>query len=141
MSTTTNNQVINKTMSFYKENSLWYADLPQFLEAGLGVKANLLMVDGADRFLDFLSNNGHLATIQLSTEPFEGAEAVLHKINIGLNRSILEAVGHAPVDYGAYYHVKTYREQVLNHQLWLCPVTEYVFEGGYPDEIYIKVIA
>jgi hypothetical protein len=26
----------------------------------------------------------------------------------------------------------------FNHQLWLCPVTEYVF-GNYPEEIYTAV--
>ena len=141
MSTTTMQPVINKTMGFYKENNLWFADIPEFLEQGLGMKANLLMVDGSDRFLDFLSNNGTSVRIQLSTQPFEGSEAMLRKINIGLNRAILESVGHAPVDYGAYYHVKSYKDQVLNHQLWLCPVTEYVFAGEYPNEIYIKVVA
>ena len=35
---------------------------------------------------------------------------------------------------GAYYTV-----QENNHELWLCPVTEYVFGGGYPDEIYISI--
>ena len=33
-----------------------------------------------------------------------------------------------------------FKENILNHQLWLCPVTEYVFEGGYPEKIYIKLI-
>jgi len=66
MQTTT----VTKTLSFYKESGIWYADLPAFLEAGLGTKSNLM----------------------------------------------------------------------INHQLWLCPVTEYVFEGGYPDKIFIKKI-
>lgn len=41
-----------KTLGFYKENGLWYADLPEFLELGLGTKSNLLMVDGSDTFLE-----------------------------------------------------------------------------------------
>ena len=36
------------THKFYKENSIWYIDLPEFLEEGMGSKANLMMVDGAD---------------------------------------------------------------------------------------------
>ena len=44
---------------FYKENGIWYIDLPEFIEQGLGTKANLMMVDGADTFLDFLSDNGN----------------------------------------------------------------------------------
>jgi prepilin-type processing-associated H-X9-DG protein len=52
-------QVIKKgkktqTLGFYKKNGLWYADLPEFLALGLGTKANLLMVDGSDTFLDLL---------------------------------------------------------------------------------------
>lgn len=43
----THNVTITKTLSFYKEKGIWFADLPAFLEAGLGTKANLMMVDGA----------------------------------------------------------------------------------------------
>jgi len=34
-------------LAFVKEASIWYADLPEFLEAGLGTRTNLMMVDGA----------------------------------------------------------------------------------------------
>ena len=37
---------------FYKENKIWYIDLPEFLEKGLGTKSNLMMVAGADTLLD-----------------------------------------------------------------------------------------
>ena len=62
MQTTT----VTKTLSFYKESGIWYADLPAFLEAGLGTKSNLMMVDGADTFLDYLSNETNIATLILS---------------------------------------------------------------------------
>ena len=65
-----------QVLAFVKDQGIWYADLPEFLEARLGTRANLMMVDGADTFLD--------------------------------------------------------------HQLWLCPVTEYVF-GNYPNEIYTAI--
>ena len=42
---------------FYKENNTWYIDLPDFLELDLGTKSNLMMVDGADQFLDYMSCN------------------------------------------------------------------------------------
>ena len=140
MQTITQNPIVTKTLSFYKEAGIWYADLPAFLEAGLGTKTNLMMVDGSDTFLDYISNNQGKATLKLSTEPFEGSEAVLNKIRIGMNRGLLDNIGHAIVDYGAYYLVENFKENILNHQLWLCPVTEYVFEGGYPEKIYIKLI-
>lgn len=140
MQTLTQSPIVTKTLSFYKEDGIWYADLPAFLEAGLGTKTNLMMVDGSDTFLDYISNNQDKASLKLSTEPFEGSEAVLNKIRIGMNRGLLDNIGHAIVDYGAYYLVEKFKENILNHQLWLCPVTEYVFEGGYPEKIYIKLI-
>jgi hypothetical protein len=136
MQTTT----VTKTLSFYKESGIWYADLPAFLEAGLGTKANLMMVDGADTFLDYLSNETNKASLIISTEAFEGHDAELNKMHIGMNKTLLDEIGHALVDYGAYYQVEQFRNNIINHQLWLCPVTEYVFEGGYPDKIFIKKI-
>jgi len=112
------------TKKFYREDGRWYIDLPEFLEAGLGNKNNLLMVDGADTLLDILAGN----------EPFDGHTHTLTKKSIGKNQALLDYLGHAPVGYGAYYDVK----ELDNHQLWLCPVTEYVFDGGYPDTIYLK---
>lgn len=126
------------TLSFYKENAYWYADLPEFLEQKLGTKADLLMVDGSDTFLDMLSCKGSRVTMELSTVPFSSHTIQLEKIKIGLNQALLNQVGHAPVDYGAYYQVKTYHGQPLDHILWLCPVAEYVFKGEYPQNIYLN---
>ena len=135
---TTKNETITKRLSFYKENDLWYADLPLFLELGLGTKANLLMVDGSDTFLDLLSQNGTYVTVFVSTQTFAGHEIKLEKIKIGLNQDLLDKIGHAPVDYGAYYNVSKYKNKSFQHTLWLCPVTEYVFEGNYPSSIFLK---
>ena len=121
--------------SFVKENGVWYIDLPEFLELGLGTNANLMMVDGADTFLDFLSNNGDNIAIAMSPEEFTGHQYQLVGEKKGLNKKLLELIGHAPVDYGRYYTVPAHN----NHRLWLCPVTEFVF-GSYPDSIYIKVL-
>jgi len=129
------------TKKFYKENGMWYIDLPEFLEAGLGNKNNLLMVDGADTLLDILAGNkpnksvnGTKLTLTFGNEPFDNYTHTLTKKSIGKNQDLLVQKGHASVDYGAYYDVK----ELNNHQLWLCPVTEYVFNGGYPETIYLK---
>ena len=135
---TTKNETLTKRLSFYKENGLWYADLPQFLELGLGTKSNLLMVDGSDTFLDLLSENGSYVTVVLSTNTFTAHDIKLEKLKIGLNQDLLDKIGHAPVDYGAYYNVSKYKKKAYQHTLWLCPVTEYVFEGYYPEKIYLK---
>lgn len=135
----TNTMTAVQTLGFIKENGIWYADLPQFLEQGLGTKANLMMVDGADTFLDLLSRNTHQVTLKISPEPFKGQQTYMRKFRKGLNQQLLDLIGHAPVDYGAYYQVKELDGLPYDHQLWLCPVTEYVF-GSYPDEIYAAVV-
>ncbi|MEY4275152.1 MAG: hypothetical protein RL638_2100 [Bacteroidota bacterium] len=124
------------THRFYKETGTWYIDLPAYLEAGLGTKANLMMVAGADIFLDQLSNHGTEVTVHIETEPYAEQSFALKKIGIGKDQELLDAVGHAPVEYGAYY-----KADRNGHILWLCPVTEYVFGGDYPDNIYIHVVS
>jgi hypothetical protein len=130
-----------KTFRFYKEINIWYIDLPQFLEAGLGTKANLMMVAGADTLLDILSNDGTDINVDFSDKPFDGCNVKLDMIRKGKDQELLDHVGHAPVDYGAYY--TAYNTQWLGYEfkissVWLCPVTEYVFGGDYPKNIYIK---
>lgn len=94
-----------QVLSFIKDEGIWYADLPEFLEAGLGSRANLMMVDGADTFLDLLAKGSTRIALQISSQPFLGCQTKMHKIKIGLNSSLLQLIGHAPVDYGAYYKV------------------------------------
>lgn len=126
-----------KRIRFIKEVGLWYADLPEFLEQGLGTKNNLLMVDGADTFLDLLSQNGEEVTLDICETEFACYQAKLGKISWGKNQELLDDVGHEPVEYGAYYEVNELNETAFSHRLWLCPVTEYVF-GRYPSEIWVK---
>jgi hypothetical protein len=128
------------TNKFNKEDGMWYIDLPEFLEAGLGTKANLLMVAGADTFLDLLSNNTHKVSLVFSTTDFPYSLCKLNKLHLGMDKEYLDKIGHAPVDYGAYYDVVEMNKEPFQHKLWLCPVTEYVFGGNYPDEIYVKVL-
>jgi hypothetical protein len=129
------------TKKFYREDGRWYIDLPEFLEAGLGNKNNLLMVDGADTLLDKLAGNkpnksadGTEVNVTFGNEPFDNYTHTLNKKVMGKNQALLDYLGHAPVDYGAYYDVK----ELDGHQVWLCPVTEYVFDGEYPKTIYLK---
>lgn len=122
------------THKFYKDSiGTWYIDLPEYLELGLGTKANLMMVDGADTFLDSISKNGKNVTVYIKTSPYSTYEYKLEKMGSGMNKELLDAIGHAPVEYGAYYKAD-------DHIMWLCPVTEYVFNGSYPDNIYISIL-
>ena len=124
------------TKRFYKQNNLWYVDLPDYIEAGLGSYNNLLMVDGSDEFLDILSNHGNAISLKLETTLFETAQYTLVSERLGMNLGVLDRVGHAQVDYGMYYQIP----ELSNHRMWLCPVTEYVFEGAYPDKIWVEVV-
>ena len=121
-----------RNLGFIKENGLWYANLPEFLERGLGTRNNLLMVDGSDTFLDLLSNQGNRITLTMSEQDFEGCQGKLDKIDWGKNQSLLDSIGHAPVDYGAYYMVNELKGKPFQHRLWLCPVTEFIFGGLNP---------
>lgn len=119
-----------QTHRFYKDEQGWFIDLPEFIESGLGTKANLAMVCGADRLLDILSDGQDEITIHMSETPFKGAEK-LEKTGLGADIDALKTYNH-PIQFGAYYNATA-----RNHELWLCPVTVYVFGGSYPDTIYI----
>jgi len=122
------------TKKFYKDKDGWFIDLPEYIEAGIGTKANLAMVCGADTMLDKLSNNGKEITIQFEDYKFKGHTDQLVNTGIGMDKEALNAVEHPEVEYGGYYHAKK-----LNHNLWLCPVVEFIW-GHYPEIIYIKII-
>jgi predicted alpha/beta-hydrolase family hydrolase len=118
---------------FYKDDEGWFIDLPEFLEAGLGTKANLAMVAGADTLLDKLSNNGNNISLIISDELFDGFENELVMTGMGADVQVLEEYGH-PIQFGGYY-----KEIKTDHLLWLCPVTVYVFGGHYPKSIFLKI--
>jgi len=114
---------------FYKEPSeQWYIDLPDFIEQG-GSKAALQMVAGADTMLDVLSGNTDEVRLAISTAHMEEYDCVLVKAK--------EASydGDAGCDY---YAVLPEREEKAD--VWLCQVTTYVFEGRYPDAIFVRVV-
>lgn len=102
--------------TFNNEEGLWYIDLPTWQ----GKKADLLMVAGADKLLDRLSEGRPSVTLDLDTEPFDGCDTLTKVIN-------------TPFIGGA-----TYRHN--NRLLWLCKVTEFVF-GTMPKRIFFKALA
>jgi hypothetical protein len=102
-------------MRFYKEHLLWYADV----NGWPGPKNMLLMVDGADVFLDHLSSKGEEITLNLSLDPKAGYE-------------VLNYIHPHPAGDGAYYMANM---NGCEHKLWLCGVTEFVF-GYMPEEVW-----
>jgi hypothetical protein len=119
---------------FYKDNEGWFIDLPEFLEMGLGTKGNLAMVAGSDLLLDELSGNGDDITLEISDQLFEGFEHHMVMGDMGMDQDVLEEYGH-PIQIGGYYHRVS-----DGFQIWLCPVCRYVFQGDYPEHIYVKKV-
>jgi len=131
--------------NFYKEEGMWFIDLPEFIESGLGSKSNLLMIDGADILLDLFlgnkpnqSNDGSKITLRLDSKKIEEFDCKIDLLDFGKDQNKLDLYNHAPVDRGAYYFADKLFGKRIDLKIWLCPVTEYVFKGTYPNEIYIK---
>lgn len=106
-------------LRFYRKETRWYADVPGYIEAG-GTEEECEMVAGADTWLDYISNYGDELWLELSTDPL---------------RNFITKVDED--EYGATYLAHEYNEESFNHQLWICPVTLFVF-GSYPDVIYYQ---
>jgi hypothetical protein len=114
------------THRFYKDGRSWYIDLPAYLEQG-GNRGDLQMVDGADTMLEIMARGGEEVTVLISRDPFEGSDELI------LTEKCDSFVG------GGYYLLKEYEGQIINQQMWLCAVTEFVF-GDLPNRIYVKMV-
>jgi len=113
-------------LSFYIENNRWYADIPDYIEAG-GTQGDLEMVEGADTFLAMLAEGEDWVHIHFDINPFDQAE---------------ELVKFKDGDFfgGAYYKLKTYENQILDWEMWLCDLLKYVFYF-IPEVIYFKKLS
>lgn len=108
---------------FYKELSgLWYVDLPDWT----GSKDDLLMVSGADTFLDMLAEGENEVHLSISEFPFNGADEL-----------VFQDKAH-DIGNGAYYIIPKYRGIELRHEAWLCDVMLHVFDGRFPERIYFS---
>jgi hypothetical protein len=113
---------MKQTFRFYKTAAnRWYIDLPEFE----GSIDELEMVQGADTMLDMVSNNTSECYMIISDEPFEGAD----KITLVTNLS--DSVG------GGDYFMESYRDKIVNQNMWLCSVTVKVF-NDLPAKIFVS---
>jgi hypothetical protein len=109
-------------IKFIKEpTGRWYVDLPEWT----GGKAALEMVEGTDTMLDSIAQGGHEVELMVSEQPFEGANELV------LTEDLSGSVG------GGMYLLKTYNGQAINHKMWLCGVTNWVFQK-LPKVIYLR---
>lgn len=115
---------MRNTFRFYKTAfNKWFIDLPDWG----GSIDDLEMVQGADIMLEKLSGNSIECVLDLSDEPFEGADA------IRLVKDLSDSVG------GGDYFMETYQGEQFDQNIWFCAVTVQVF-GSIPQTIYVNTV-
>lgn len=116
---------MKQTFRFYKTPAnRWYVDLPEWE----GEIAELEMVMGADTMLAMISESADECHLAVSDEPFDGAD------NIKLIEDLRHSIG------GGNYLLETYKGESINQEMWLCAVTEFVFQY-LPEHIYISPVS
>lgn len=109
-------------LKFNKENDgLWYVDFPNWPFD----HHNLLMVAGADKLCEFLSDNGRNSYVDVIPS---------NKRKNLLGYAELKQGEHS-LTGGSVYIVN--KLAGFERDIWLCPVTLFVL-GRYPKYIYIK---
>ena len=98
------------------EDSRWFVDLPDYD----GDQEDLEMVDGADKFLDYLTEDGLYVTVDVSLEDDYPVR--------------LKLVAHYEI--GGTYQVEN--QDGFNEDVWLCNVVHFLF-GEHPEEIYFNI--
>lgn len=111
-----------KILKFYKEDDgRWYVDLPEWQ----GEKADLEMVAGADKTLDYISDNDNSIKLLFSEEFFDYSNELKFQ-------ELATEYGN-----GAFYYLENYNGVNVDMNMWLCDVTKFVF-GGFPENIYFR---
>lgn len=105
----------------HEEDNRWYVDFPGWSFD----HHNLMMVAGADKLCDFLSDDGRFAYV-----------------NVVPRNKRLDMPGYACLVQGEHSLTggSTYTVTDLpgfEREIWLCPVTLFVL-GRYPKYIYVK---
>lgn len=120
-----NDKCVKKTVSFIKENELWYFDFPNYPFA----KHNLLMVNGSDKLLDMLANGKSKISIDVYF-----SNELLEDYKIG--DTILLIQTHGSELSGYYYDV--IGNIPLVKEAYFCPVMFFKY-GYYPKYIMIDM--
>jgi len=101
------------------EDGRWFVILPEYD----GDQEDLEMVDGADTFLDFLTEDGLYVNVDISLD------------NAMDNSMTLRLVAHDVI--GGTYQVENL--DGFSHNVWLCNVVHFLF-GEHPEIIYFKLL-
>lgn len=103
------------------EHTRWYAVIPEWE----GERAELEMIMGADALCDILSHNQDYFHARVDDHLTDYTRVILHR---------WKPKGDM---IGAYYRADFESTRFESFDIWLCPVTEFVF-GGYPNVMYIS---
>jgi hypothetical protein len=122
---------------FYKnEENRWYIDLPEYIESGIGTLENLEMVAGADILLDIVSKGQDRVKLEIITiKPvnYDDFDSYDELLLISDNNDDISGATYKLVEENNY-NIKG------DFQVWLCPVTLFVFNDEYPTKIWFKKI-
>ena len=99
------------------EDGRWFVVLPEYD----GDQEDLEMVDGADTFLDYLTEDGMYVTVDVSLEETE------------YNPIILRLVAHDEI--GGTYQVENL--EGFKQDIWLCNVVHFLY-GEHPEILYFR---
>jgi hypothetical protein len=123
-------------MRFYKSGPSWYADLPEYLEAG-GHEGDCLMVAGADKLLDELAEDKDEINLRVVGMPV--IENIAETLNwwVEKKRIVLRRKLDGLRDGWGFYDVihSNYFTKVT--EVGLCSVSTFVF-GQHPLYIIIE---
>lgn len=99
-------------IKFVKDKNLWYADFENWpLD-----RSHLLMVRGADKLLDELSQGRSHVTLKVSQHA--------SRIKVHSHEALLELIQKDPGGFSGTYKIHgNYRTK----ELWLCPVVNFIF--------------
>lgn len=123
-------------VKFIKKDKAWYADLPDYLEAG-GSFQECVMVAGSDDIIDVLASGSEEVTLTASLKPIRENGVLAHEIILVKIADDIEEYEDAG---GASYEAIIINPfgPCLRVQCWLCSVSTFVFNGKHPDVIFIK---
>ena len=111
---------------FYKNDRGWFIDLPNYPFS----KAHLSMVKGADVLLEQLAEGRNEILLEGSTRPIPDYTDVLERVKkLGIAKGAVYKGNNIKIQYSI----------LEENNLWLCPVTLFVF-WRYPKKIYYKKI-
>lgn len=107
-----------KKLRFYKENQSWYADVKEH------PKADNLMINGADVFLESVSNGKPEVTLTFSRKPINDYQ---YHLSVKSHNQ-----------WGATYSVEGKDLSAPVDTLWLCNVMHTVMME-HPKNIYVSI--